>query len=333
MVKWTRSTDGVGLQQVAPGALAGMRLAGDQQDAEVLADAVDLRDGGVVDGRQLALGSVDLDLDDRTAGIGQFHRRRGLLADKGALAGDILAVETDGDIDAAMFRTAGIGGRALGKNAVGQFDRLADEREARRSLEPQPAVELVLLAGDQPMDGRIESGRRRILRYVVDLAIGDQHRPGDTRGRHVAQQPVEAFEQPRLGPIGTRQTRPPASPTRSSNCGNAPIRFRRSASALSVWSVRSPMSWLWLRSTTTATTLVNGSRCSRRTTGLRSAKEQQRRGGGAEDRAAPDEHETGKDEEDERDRQSDQPGQGDQRLEGEGKPVDHWPSLSSSVGT
>ena len=40
---------GVGLEQVAPGALAGMRLAGDQQHAQLVAHAVDRDDGAVVD--------------------------------------------------------------------------------------------------------------------------------------------------------------------------------------------------------------------------------------------------------------------------------------------
>ena len=41
MVKWIRSTDGIGLEQVAPGALARMRLAGDQQHPQPVAHAVD----------------------------------------------------------------------------------------------------------------------------------------------------------------------------------------------------------------------------------------------------------------------------------------------------
>src|SRR5690606_17184611 len=45
---------GVRLQQVAPSAFSGVGFAGDQQDAEVLADAVDDVDGAVVDGRDLA---------------------------------------------------------------------------------------------------------------------------------------------------------------------------------------------------------------------------------------------------------------------------------------
>ena len=63
---------GVGFQQVAPGALAGMRLAGDQQHAQILADAVDQRDGAVVGVGQLAVGAVDRQLDDVAAGAREW---------------------------------------------------------------------------------------------------------------------------------------------------------------------------------------------------------------------------------------------------------------------
>ncbi|MNL75861.1 hypothetical protein D3C87_2017330 [compost metagenome] len=39
---------GVGFQQVAPGALAGMGLSGDKKHPKVLADALDQVDGAVV---------------------------------------------------------------------------------------------------------------------------------------------------------------------------------------------------------------------------------------------------------------------------------------------
>ena len=73
---------GVGLQQVAPGALAGMRLARDQQHAQILADAVDRGDGVVVGVGEFALerGSID-DLDDVAAGAGDGELQRHLVAD------------------------------------------------------------------------------------------------------------------------------------------------------------------------------------------------------------------------------------------------------------
>ena len=55
---------GVRLQQVAPDALAGVRLAGDQQHAQVLAHALGRDDHAVVGGGQLAGRRLELDLDD-----------------------------------------------------------------------------------------------------------------------------------------------------------------------------------------------------------------------------------------------------------------------------
>ena len=45
---------GIGLQEVSPGPLAGMRLAGNQQHAQLVAHAVDRHHGAIVDGRELA---------------------------------------------------------------------------------------------------------------------------------------------------------------------------------------------------------------------------------------------------------------------------------------
>ena len=55
---------GVRLQQVAPRALAGVRLARDQQHAQVLAHALGRDHHAVVGGRQLARRRLELDLDD-----------------------------------------------------------------------------------------------------------------------------------------------------------------------------------------------------------------------------------------------------------------------------
>ena len=93
---------GVGLQEVAPGALAGMRLAGDEEDAEVLADALDRGDGAVVDLGQLAVERLGLELEDVGAAMGDVDgellrpRRRVT-----SLARQRVAVAGDGDADAA----------------------------------------------------------------------------------------------------------------------------------------------------------------------------------------------------------------------------------------
>ena len=57
MVKWTRSTAGVGLEQVAPDPLARIGLARDQQHAQPVAHAVDRDERAVVAGQLARAGS------------------------------------------------------------------------------------------------------------------------------------------------------------------------------------------------------------------------------------------------------------------------------------
>ena len=65
---------GIRLQEVAPGALAGMRLAGDEEDAQILADAVDAGDGAVVDRGQFAGERLGVEFDDVLAAMGDVER-------------------------------------------------------------------------------------------------------------------------------------------------------------------------------------------------------------------------------------------------------------------
>ena len=60
---------GVGFQHVAPGPLAGMRLARDEQHAQVFAHAFDRQHGAIVDGRYLAFGGLGFDFDDVGTGV------------------------------------------------------------------------------------------------------------------------------------------------------------------------------------------------------------------------------------------------------------------------
>ncbi len=72
---------GVGLQQVAPHALAGVRLAGDQQHAQVLAHALGRHHDAVVGRGELARRRLQLDLDDVLAGVRERHLDRHGAAD------------------------------------------------------------------------------------------------------------------------------------------------------------------------------------------------------------------------------------------------------------
>ena len=96
---------GVGLQQVAPGALAGMRLAGNQQHAQILADAVDHGDGAVVGVGQLAVGAVDRQFDDVAAGARNGELQRHLAGRSSACSVETCSpLIADADIDRRRSR-------------------------------------------------------------------------------------------------------------------------------------------------------------------------------------------------------------------------------------
>jgi hypothetical protein len=191
---------GVGLEQVAPGALAGMRFAGNQEHAQVLADAIDDGDSAVVGVGEFALDRIDREFDDVAPGARDRHLQRRRLAYIGALYRNKLAVDRDADIDRAAF-VAG------GDDAIGHVERLADDAEARRVLEADAAVALVLVAGNQGMQWRVEAGS--CLGSVVDLAVSDHDRTGDARRRHVAEGAFQRAEQAGFGALvgGVRAAR------------------------------------------------------------------------------------------------------------------------------
>ncbi len=53
--------------------------------------------------------------------------------------------------------------------------RLAEDGEARRAVEHDAAVVLVLLAGDERVHRRVEAERGGVLRHVLHDAVGDEH--------------------------------------------------------------------------------------------------------------------------------------------------------------
>lgn len=64
---------GIGLQQVAPGALAGVRLAGHQQYAQILADAFGGDDHAIVGRRQFSRHRIEFDFDNVRARVRERH--------------------------------------------------------------------------------------------------------------------------------------------------------------------------------------------------------------------------------------------------------------------
>ena len=116
---------GVGLEQVAPGALAGMRLARDQQHAQLVAHAVDRDHRAVVDG-----------VSSPSSGEASISTMFGPACGIGTLT---LTFAPDADVALSIIspsrRTvtcAGVAGGALVLDAEGDGLRLADDAEARR---------------------------------------------------------------------------------------------------------------------------------------------------------------------------------------------------------
>ena len=89
---------------------------------------------------------------------------------------------------------AGVAGLGLGDL---DLDRLgaANEPEARRLQDLQPAVELAGLAREQRMHRCVEAERRGARRHVMDIAVGQQHHAREPVGRHVGKRLAEVGEQ------------------------------------------------------------------------------------------------------------------------------------------
>ena len=272
---------GVGLEEVPPGALAGMRLARDEEDAEVLADALDRGDGAVVDLGQLAGQRLGLEFEDIGAAMGDVDGEFLLLAGGHQFARQRVAVT--GDIDA----DAGAGHRPAPSSRTRKRTVWLSPTMPKRGalVDDQPAVDLVVMAGEKDVDGSgIAEGRRPSRRHVMDLAVGEHHHRAEPLGRHIGRarrragrtascrRPCRrARRHRRRAPrhCGTRQGGPRARPWRRRSS-------RRGRRAI----------WLALSSVTRATTVGSGSRSSRSATGLRSARNRQRHRRGAQPRAA-----------------------------------------------
>src|SRR6478736_6485541 len=125
---------GVGLEQVAPGPFAGMRLSGDQQHAQLVAHALDRDDGAIIGKRELVIERRRLDLDDIGPAAVDPNRHLHDLTRGDLTASDDLAVAAD--------RQPGAAGAALVDDAQANDLILADDAEARRIDKYDPAVDL-----------------------------------------------------------------------------------------------------------------------------------------------------------------------------------------------
>ena len=119
---------GVRFEQVAPGPLAGMRLAGDQQHAQLVAHAVDRDHGAVVDCGQFAGERRRFDLDDVRPAMRDRNIDVAATPDRDSARFDDVAVAAHRHLGGAFFR-------ALILDPIGDGLRLADDAEARRGDE------------------------------------------------------------------------------------------------------------------------------------------------------------------------------------------------------
>ncbi len=179
----------VRLQQPSPGALAGMRLTGNQQHAQAVAHAVDLDHGAVVDGGDLALERIGRHFDHGRAGTRDRDVDRLLDTDRHALHPHRLTVAPDGEAGGSgrMRRAEILDGDTYCRG-------LADDAVARCLDHPEPAIGLFALRRDQ----HVERCTARLgIRDVVHLSVGYGDGAGQPRPRNVGQCAVDAGEQPR----------------------------------------------------------------------------------------------------------------------------------------
>jgi len=317
---------GVALQQVAPGALAHVGLARNQQHTQLVAHPVDRDGGAVVDGRQLAFQPRRLDLHDVGAGMGDVHVDGDILSGGDDGAGDDLAVAPHG------HGHAGAGGGALVGHAEGQGLALAHDAEAGGLLQVDAPVPLAGAAGDQAVDRCRKAEPGGIGRSVMHAPVGDQDGAGDALRRHVRQASGQGREQAGaigLAIAGTGLKRAHLDP------GNAPQPFRdRRAGGLGL---RGPVAEIL------AGALVHHHRHHRgerrallpRQGGVGEGRQSRRQRQSAEYGAAGAREQEQRRQNGRHGREADQQRQGNEGVEGEavGHAVSYCPSRSSRAGT
>jgi hypothetical protein len=250
----------VGFQQVAPCALPRMRLPRHQQNAEPVADAVDLHDRGVVAVGQFALRFGHDELDDVLTRMVQRQRQVQGFAHRHVEGARLLPV--DGDQDLGPPGQTGRD-RALILDPKLQLEFLADDREGRGRLDHQPAVPVAPPPGQKRVDRRGHVGHEP---RVMQLAVGDQDGPGDPRARHLGEHPRQFRHQERPGIV-----------RRVTDRGQTHFHAERRDLGLELGQGRLRLvgpirkRWLALASATTRTMSDRGSRSSVCSDGFRSA--------------------------------------------------------------
>ena len=179
---------GVGFQQIAPHALARMRLSGDEKDAQLVPHAVDVDHCAIAVGRQLALDRGDLEFDHVGTGMIDPSLDVDPLADGRLDVCDRLPVVADRHPDRLVpVRTV--------EHAGGDDLILADDPETRRFDQLDAPLPLALVAGHQHMQWGAEAQRRRRPWYVVHVSVGDHDCGADALGRRVRKRSAQRGEE------------------------------------------------------------------------------------------------------------------------------------------
>jgi len=143
----------IGLEQIAPGSFARVRLSRNEQYAQILAYPLGSNDNTVIRRRQLAIDWCEFDFKDIRASVREAHRNANPLIDPGSqsLIRSIFAADFQTDV----FRTRAATATCL---ADSNFDvaRLTDDTELRSFQNFDPPIELVRPTCEQGMYRRIE---------------------------------------------------------------------------------------------------------------------------------------------------------------------------------
>ena len=183
------------LQQVAPRALPRMGLAGHQEDPEPVAHGVDAGGGAVVEGRELAVGRLDLELHDARPGV--LEGKGKALAPSHRHQDGLGLAAIPPEAHPGLARHPFVRRRRAVLDAEGDVDVLADDAVARRLFDDQTAVRLAALPAQQDVQGTRQRRRLGGGRYIMDLPVGDHDGAGEAPGGHVGQGAAKCVEQPR----------------------------------------------------------------------------------------------------------------------------------------
>ena len=233
MVKWTRSTLASDFNRLRHMRSPGMRLARDEQHAQLVAHAVDVDDGAVAIGRSVRRHRRDLEFDDIDAGV--LDRR--LHVDRSPTSASIVSIVSPSRRTVELDRLAVIGAV---EDARGDRLVLADDAVARRLDQLDPALALALVAGDQGVQRRVEAERGRGSAGMSWTSPSVIMNAPPTRSGGASASASRSAANSRVPSVSDSSRE--VSTTRRSTSPSALRRASTSSRALSVWPARSPIS-------------------------------------------------------------------------------------------